>query len=258
MACPYIYQERHALKQEQTQLLKVESLDIDPPNSHCNIGGAKPSEADPACIMCERSLPDYRFEADYASTVLPKIQAEDFKNFHVQGVSEPFFHGLIFDYMEKINFKNNDRSHVSTITNGIVFDSKKQERWIRSFNHSHVGFSIDASTAETYKKIRRLDTFQMVIRNIENYSRLIADKPQHSMRILHNINTLNINEVVEMVEFAKKVNAGDIEFNLTGRHPPEILINPTNEYLFIEAENLIRKKALEISQCVINLRPFRV
>ncbi|MDO9183589.1 MAG: SPASM domain-containing protein, partial [Bacteriovorax sp.] len=177
-ACPHAHVERAAFDVNYIyDTNKLRFLDIDPPNTHCNIGGEKPSESNPACIMCERSLPDYRFETDRSEIVLSKLSADKFTNIHIQGVSEPFFQDLIFNYLEKINFKDLPGQTLSTISNAIVFNKAKQERWLSLATHSGIGFSIDASTLETYLKIRRLNTFDVVLKNIKSYSELIKDIP---------------------------------------------------------------------------------
>jgi MoaA/NifB/PqqE/SkfB family radical SAM enzyme len=70
---------------------------------------------------------------------------------------------------------------------------------------SDLSFSIDAATKETYKKIRRRDSFHYVLQNICNYIRIrdeLGSNEKHEVRIWNNINLLNVDEMVMMVEVA--------------------------------------------------------
>ncbi|MFL5813670.1 MAG: SPASM domain-containing protein [Bdellovibrionia bacterium] len=260
-ACPHAYRERTRTADGYSAPEWPVYLDIDPPNTHCNIGGSRPDEKNPACLMCERSLLDYRFEEDRSADVLPKLGMlmPHIRHLHIQGVAEVFWRELIFDYLERIGFQQHKSAiTVSTYSNGISFDRQMQAKWLEAVQNSVITFSIDAATPETYQRIRRQPEFHRVQENIRNYSTLTqAFAGSHTFRIAHNINTLNVGEVCQMVEFAASVGAQEIAFDVTGGHPQEILLSPENEHLFRRAEEEIRETAHRLSQKVFWVRPFR-
>ena len=254
--CPkaYVPKVKHQPPVEPTP----QFLDIDPPNTHCNVGGKKPTLENPACIMCERSVDDYRFEDDRSQSVLPKLAPilPQIKMIHVQGVSEVFWQDLLFKYLETLNFAPFKNSIIlSTTSNATVFPPKKQEKWLASAASTGISFSIDAASASTYEKIRILPVYETVLNNIRNYSRLVANTPQHRFRIQNNINTLNLHEVRGMVAFAAEVEADEIEFNLTGGHRTEILINDENRADFIRAYEEATDQGIKDGIKVVFLRP---
>jgi len=259
--CPHAYHPRTRVEQKSDQPMWPEFLDIDPPNSHCNIGGNRPNEHNPACIMCERSLPGYRFEADYAAQVLPKLVSlmPHVRYLHIQGVAEAFWKGLIFDYLDRLEFhKYKNDIAVGTYSNGIAFDPIKQVKWLETTQNSTITFSIDAATGETYRKIRRLPAFDRVQENIRNYATLVRQYAgNHIFRITHNINTINVGEVGQMVELGARLGATEIAFDVTGGRPREIVLTRENEHLFIQAEAEIRDAAERLNQKIVWVRPFR-
>jgi MoaA/NifB/PqqE/SkfB family radical SAM enzyme len=261
MGCPRAYRERTRTDEGYVAPEWPIFLDIDPPNSHCNVGGTRPDEKNPACLMCERALLNYRFEDDRAAEVLPKLKVlvPHIRHLHIQGVAEAFWKDLIFDYLDQIDFhKHRSAITVTTYSNGIEFDVQKQARWLETVENSVITFSIDAASPLTYQKIRRLPEFERVKANIQSYAEMIKKYAgHHSFRMTNNINTLNVSEVRQMVELASSLGAHEVAFDITGGHPPEILMNQKNEHLFIQAEEEIRAVAEKLSQRIFWVRPFR-
>lgn len=255
--CPFRTSESHP-PAEQPAEMRLLKLEIGLPNSHCNIGGHRPNAEQPACLMCERSLEGYRFEENRLKTILPKIKPwiSSIDTIHVQGVAEPFWHDAIFDVLEQIDYSSQiERARLTTCTNGILLTSEKRKRFFASSKKSSLAISIDAATASTYKKIRRLDAFERVCENAIAFGR--ERNPElNQFQLQHNINLLNLHEVGEMVRFGKEANADAVEFNPTGGHPPEILVNPSNRHLFQEAEEEIMIASKKYNQPVTLLRPL--
>jgi molybdenum cofactor biosynthesis enzyme MoaA len=260
-SCPHAYRHRTRTEGGYVEPDWPIYLDIDPPNSHCNIGGNRPDERNPACIMCERSLPGYRFEEDRAKEVLPKLKQlmPHIRYLHIQGVAEAFWKELIFDYLEQLEFhKYKSDVTVTTYSNGIAFDKRKQMRWLEATENTSITFSLDAANPETYQKIRRLPAFDRVVENIRTYSELVRGYAgAHRFQITNNINTINVGEVSQMVELGASLGASEIAFDVTGGQPREIIIGKDNEHLFIRAEGEIRATAQRLSQKIVWVRPFR-
>ncbi|MES2964839.1 MAG: SPASM domain-containing protein, partial [Bdellovibrionota bacterium] len=72
--CPFEVVPRHASSVTPDRRLP-HALFVYLPNTHCNIGGEKPTEARPACIMCERAAPGYEFDTvDNLPELLPQLR----------------------------------------------------------------------------------------------------------------------------------------------------------------------------------------
>jgi wyosine [tRNA(Phe)-imidazoG37] synthetase (radical SAM superfamily) len=211
-------------------------LEIDLPNTHCNVGGIKPTPST-ACVMCERASPLFQPEKDRLLEVLSKIKhlVCNLKQIHIQGIAEPFWKDLIFEMLDVLHFDNHKSIIISTTTNGTLLGEPQQQRYLARVPHSITNFSIDASTPETYKAIRRLDIFPKVLENLRTFDRK-RDKNQQFLQICNNINLLNIHEVIGMVHLARDVHVNALEFNATDGYNREILVNEQNCGRFYRAQ----------------------
>lgn len=239
--CPFLHQN----KPYQTSKIGYSEyptfLEIDLPNTHCNVGLEKPSPSHPACVMCERASPLFIPENDRLKEVIAKIShlMPNIDNIHIQGVAEPFFKNLFFEVLDLLDFdKYSEKCFVSLTTNGTLFNKQTRSEYLRRCPKSVSTFSIDASTAETYKKIRILPLFDKVLENLYDYSKE-RDKKNQFLRISNNINILNVDEVVGMVHIAAKANVNILEFNATDGFNYNILVNETNCGKFYKAHQLV-------------------
>lgn len=78
----------------------------------------------------------------------------------------------------KFFIKNNYRAHV--LSNGILYE-KYISKLINTQNHSSLSISLDCGTRETFKKIKGVDKFDDVIKNIKKY---VTDTKELSDRIM--------------------------------------------------------------------------
>ena len=127
---------------------------------------------------------------------------------------------------------------VSVTTNGILMKEAVRREYLSRVPHSITNFSIDASTADTYKHIRILDCFDKVLDNLYAFSRERV-RVRQFLRIHNNINTMNVHEVLGMVHIAHKANVEYVEFNPTNGFNHLILVNEDNCGLFKNAQNII-------------------
>lgn len=239
-------------------------LEIDLPNTHCNVGGLNPdSIKSPACIMCERSSPTFRPEEDYLFDVLDRIKhiVPNLHQIHVQGIAEPFYQNrhsgyLLFDVLDILDFdRYSDKTTISITTNGTLFKEKVREEYLRRVPHSITNFSIDAATPETFKKIRIFNCFEKVLENLYAFSKERTRQRQF-LRIHNNINIKNVHEVVGMVHIAHKANVEFVEFNPTEGHNTEILLNKRNCGLFNKAHRQIIDECKKLGVPYNFLRPL--
>lgn len=232
----------------------------------CNIGGKNPTP-DTACTMCPRSnmewmkpymdgtVPDRTDEVlEFIKPALPTLEC-----LTILGIIEPFYKNQIFDVFEKLNFKKyRDQIQVWTFCNASLFSDKVQERYYEYVKKSIFGFSVDAATPETYKKIRRRDYFDVVKRNLTSYFKKCREDDERwdESFIANNINMWNVHEVSDMVRYAKEVGAPHIQFVPTHGEdagynlPRKYYCNSDNWQIFDEAQEKAIEVGKEIGQSV--------
>ena len=260
--CPYFtskvpYKTRNVVYNEYPNF-----LEIDLPNTHCNVGGESPSPANPACIMCERAGGPGIFipEKDRLSEVIPKLIniVPNLHQVHIQGIAEPFFKDLIFDVLDWLDYDAfKDQITISTTTNATLLKPSVRRHYLSRCPHSITNFSIDAATPETFKKIRIFDCFDKVVENLYAFNKERV-RPRQFLRICNNINTYNINEVIGMVHIAHKADAEYVEFNPTDGFNRDILVNETNCGLFKRAQELIVAECKRLKVPYNFIRPLDI
>jgi hypothetical protein len=219
-------------------------LEIDLPNTHCNVGGLTPDPVkSPACIMCERASPLFKPEVDHLFEVLDKVKyiVPNLEQIHIQGIAEPFYETkksghLLFDVLDVLGFdKYAHKITLSVTTNGTIFKKSVRQEYLNRVPHSITNFSIDASTPETYKNIRIFDCFDKVIENLYAFNEERVKTRQYT-QIHCNVNIMNVNEVVGLVDIAHKANIGCLEMNPTSGFNHLILVNEKTCGLFAKAQ----------------------
>jgi MoaA/NifB/PqqE/SkfB family radical SAM enzyme len=119
-----------------------------------------------------------------------------------------------------------------------------------------VNVSVDAATSDTYRKIRRLNIWDTLVKNILHYGELRKAYPKALFRIQNNINLLNVHEVKGMVQMAAQAGVDSLELNPTGGNPVEFLVNPSNAHIFKKAEEDARQEAERLGLMLEILRPL--
>lgn len=216
-------------------------LEIDLPNTHCNVGGVKPdAEKSPACIMCERASPLFQPEEDHLLEALPKLLPlmPSLHQIHIQGISEPFWKDLIFDVLEILEFEQHkNRITISTTTNATIFGKEVRQRYLELCPRSITSVSLDAATPETYKTLRIFSApvYARVLSNLYAFSKERV-RDRQFLRVTNNINICNVHEVREMCRIAAKANVEFVEFNATDGFNHKILVNEKNCGQFARAQ----------------------
>jgi hypothetical protein len=252
--CPFLVQE----KEVYTSLAHVNFeyptyLEICLPNTHCNIGGENPNDEHPACIMCCRNYdmvpqpPITDILCEKAKPVMPYLNY-----LCVLGIAEPFWKDAVFRVFEKVDFKKyRNQIRFTTNTNVICLVERSIERYFDEVLRSDMNFSIDAASAETYQKIRRVDAYDIVIKNLRYYMQhrdRNGGKTRHQTIIYNNINTINVHEMSQMVETAATLGVDKLimlpTHDQSGRMlDTQILLNDSNLDIFKKAAEQARKRA---------------
>lgn len=256
-SCPYLTKEKSIFP---VQAHKGEAypmyLEICLPDKHCNVGGENPTDENPACIMCKRNFtkPHQQDLTDMlcekAKEVMPYLQT-----FCVLGIAEAFWKDAVFKIFEKVNFEEH-KSHIQfyTNTNGICLNERTIERFFHATTYSCLAWSLDAATAITHRKIRRLDTFDLVVQNLKYYLELrknYGGSFNHKVSIYNNINLLNVHEMVGMVELAAEWGVDWVTmlptYDQSNMTPlGEILLNTRNLPIFRDEAEKAMKRARKL------------
>lgn len=262
--CPFVSMKSPYPKKEFVYNEYPIFLEIDLPNTHCNVGGLNPHPINsPACIMCERASPFFRPEKNRLMEVLERLKhvVPNLSQIHIQGIAEPFFQTreegyLLFDVLDRLGFDNySDKITLSVTTNATLFKKSVREAYLKRVPNSITNFSLDAATPETFKKIRIFDCFDKVIENIYSFAseRNIA---KQALRIHCNVNTMNVSEAHQIVAIGKHAFANFVEFNPTNGHRTDILVNRENCGLFAKAQLMIENESKRLGVPVTFMRPL--
>jgi len=262
--CPYLPLKKPYPLQNVVYNEYPTFLEIDLPNTHCNVGGLRPDPVkSPACIMCERAAPFFRPEKNHLFEVLQKIKhlMPNLAQIHIQGIAEPFYQTrengfLLFEVMDTLDFdRYADKITISVTTNATLLKKSVRDEYLRRAPHSITNFSIDAATPETFKAIRIFDCFDKVLENMYAFSNeRIRDR--QFVRIHNNLNIMNVHEVIGMVHIAHKANVEYVEFNPTNGFNHKILVNESNCGLFARAQQQIIEECDKLGVPYNFIRPL--
>jgi hypothetical protein len=231
-------------------------LEICLPDKHCNIGGEKPSEKNPACIMCKRNFRKpvqndiTDFLCEKAKPLFPYL-----KGFCVMGIAEPFWKNAVFEMFKKVEFqKYRDKIVFETNTNGTCLNEKECNRFFDEVSHSNISWSLDAATPKTHIMIRRLDALDLVVKNLKRWMSIrnkYGGKKHHKVSIYNNINLLNVYEMTEMVEMAVDIGVDSMTMLPTYEQSGivrlgELLLCEKNVHIFKEQSEKAMARAQEL------------
>jgi len=259
--CPYFSMNAPYPKHKVTYNEYPTFLEIDLPNTHCNIGLEDPTNpSHPACIMCERASPFFKPEVSRLEEVAKRIKhlMPNLQQIHIQGIAEPFYKNLLFQMLDWLEFDSQKRKcTISVTTNGTLFNERTRKEYLARCPSSITNFSIDAATPETYEKIRILPLFDKVLENLYAFSTERVRNRQF-LRICNNINLVNIHEAVEMVQIAAKANVEYIEFSPTDGFNHVILVNESNCGRFDRVQRLIIEECKRLKVPYNFIRPLDI
>jgi hypothetical protein len=256
--CPYICKSK-----EKNSFYKIKKslypthIEICLPDKHCNIGGEKPSEKNPACIMCKRNfeVPEQEDLTDLFCRKVKPIMMY-IRHLTVLGTAEPFWKDAVFEIFNKLDFfKYKKQIQFVTNTNGICLTEKTTKKFFEQVDFSDICWSLDAATPETHIKIRRLDALGLVVKNLKRWIEMREDyggKEKHKVVIYNNINLLNVHEMTQMVEMAHDLKADKIIFVPTHDQSGvvklnDILLNNKNLKIFKESAEKAEEKAKDLN-----------
>ncbi len=164
----------------------------------------------PPCVMCTRNInpPEWENECedkilDRAKRIFPYL---DILYLHCNG--EPLYSNNFKEILKIVKPPTKIRFN----SNGLLLDKRMAHLIIDSRVVDVINFSIDASSPETYKKIRGGD-FHRVIKNIVRLAKVVRKKKADYFTIVVNMCLMkeNIREVPAFIELAKRIGAKGVD-----------------------------------------------
>lgn len=240
-------------------------LEICLPDKHCNIGGENPNEENPACIMCRRNF-NMISQEDFTEVLCAKAKPlmPFIKKLSVLGTAEPFWKDAVFKVFDQLEFQRyKHQVEFDTNTNGICFTERSQRLFFAQVKHSHIQWSLDAATPNTYKRIRRVNGFDTIVENLKHFVKLKNDfgNKNHFIQIWNNINMINLDEVPLMIEQAAEWGIDTMyllpTYNQEGViNLGDILMNENNIHLFSRMGHIAAEKAKQLGVTLYFHRSF--
>jgi len=164
----------------------------------------------PPCIMCYKNLAgDDNNGADISPVLFNKIK--DYLKYpsalYICSSGEPLCCGKFWEILE------NAPTDIVFNTNGLLLTEEVSRRLLKYGKVKTISFSLDATTAETYQKIRGQD-FGKVLRNIQRFAEIKKELGQKRPLIFASmvVMKLNAHEILAFPDLAKKVGIEAIEF----------------------------------------------
>jgi MoaA/NifB/PqqE/SkfB family radical SAM enzyme len=197
-------------------------------------------DINPPCVMCYTRVLHTRGDDENKNLdeeVFERIQPylRNFEVISLHGIGEPLMGKRLFAILDSID---NSKTSVQFNTNGLSLTESKSrlliEKGLRVIN-----FSIDAATAETYRKIRRVD-FERVIANIRRLSELKKEMGSKFPVIEMNMTLmrLNLKEVIQFIKLAKELGAEIVHFGVLNKSAPDYEIW-NKDFLFHYREQML-------------------
>ena len=163
------------------------------------------------CVMCRHGThPRDQSYENFPESLIPRLRGVISLASHVQlhGLGEPLMNPAFWKMLDLTH----ENQHVQINSNGQLLNKGNVDRILTTWLGG-IGFSIDAATPETYRKIRGAD-FGRVVENIRyliaQRRRLERARPHVSMSMT--LMRENIEETVRFVELAHELQADQVQF----------------------------------------------
>lgn len=128
------------------------------------------------------------------------------------------------------------RIGVNIITNATMLDEGLCERLTR-LHHLNLKCSIDAASAETYRKIRGVDVFDRVTGNLEMFARSARGRTHIKQILVFVVMRENLHEVLPFIDLAATLDPYEIQFHPV-RHVQNWNVENGTGWQFVGAEQI--------------------
>ena len=197
-------------------------------------------DINPPCVMCYSRVShtrDVQQDRNLDDAVFENIQPylKDFEVISLHGIGEPLAGKKLFPILESIDAK---KTKVQFNSNGLNLNEDRSRNIVEK-GLSLINFSVDAATAVTYRKIRRVD-FNKVISNIRRLSEIKKEKSTRYPVIEMNMTLMrsNFEEATQFVHLAKGLGAEGVHFGILNRHPDDYAVQ-NEDFIFRYHQEMI-------------------
>ena len=164
------------------------------------------------CTMCQVSSPDFEAKNMKLETFKKIIdQNKQLIKIKLQGMGEPFVNKYLF---EMINYARKFGVSCEIISNGSLLNEKNSDNLINE-KLAKLTISIDGATKNTFEKIRVNSNFDVVKKNVENFSKKIDKRiirPHFSA--WSTIQNDNFEEAEGIAELCRDLGFDDLTYQL--------------------------------------------
>ena len=206
---------------------------------------------DRTCNLCCKSCRNKRFVMDKLtqtriSLMANKIQQSGYldktNKLYVAGQGEVFYS----PYYRQLVETKLQRKNIVILSNGTLFNEKNWN-WLKDkYETIDVIISVDAATADTYKKLRGAD-FNALMKNLETLANLHRQKQIRKFNLNFVVQRDNYREMIKFVELGRALGVDQIEFqhmnnfgNLTKKEYLQRCMIVKNKYLDKELWQVLR------------------
>lgn len=166
------------------------------------------------CIYCYTQYAQDKSSQNIYPAIVELINRKQFRN-----TGEITFQGgeptILEEFDDLINLFLDQKSKIRVHSSGILY-SKAIERGLKE-GLLTVVISPDAGDAETYKKVKRVNSFNKVCENIKKYSDLLDENTKHLLQVKYIIipgYNDSIKEIDKWLKIVKQANVKNIIFDV--------------------------------------------
>lgn len=177
-----------------------------------------------ACPSCRtRTIgfvrgPEYEARKQIQDDVLTFIESAGFNNvgrINISGSGEPFSSKVFREFLYNFDGEARKNLDINIQSNGVLFDENAWQKMHKiQANINEVLISIDASTEETYDKVRVNGDFPKLMSNLQFLSTLYKAGKIRRLMLAFVVQQLNFREMRGAIELGKALGVERIVFNL--------------------------------------------
>ncbi len=131
----------------------------------------------------------------------------DLQSVALQVNGEPLLYGNLPEVLTVLKSRN---VFVELNTNGVAIRLRRLE-WLLRCGLDQLNVSIEGSTRDTYKRVRGIDAFDRVVRNLENFLALRGPAPRKPrVSLWMTAGRANFHELPDVVNLAARVGAEEV------------------------------------------------
>jgi len=171
-------------------------IDLEP-NNTCNLRCRH-------CQVTHWSKPAVHLDMPAFNRVLDQFPG--LLSIKLQGMGEPFLNRELVAML-----REGEKRGISMqfITNGTVLDPTAAGQLL-TLQRTHIGFSLDGATAETFQSIRTGASFDKVVANIRELTRRRGKRIYPMISVTAVVTSINLHEIPALVRLAKELGVDSI------------------------------------------------